>query len=82
MMTWPLIQRNKVEDSKIDVPVKACAESDNEVLAELAKKVRLLHTLYSIRLDNALYDVSVTRSVGKLRVCLPDTKTSERSTLH
>lgn len=37
-MTWPLIQRNKVEDSKIDVPVKVCAESENEVLAELAKK--------------------------------------------
>lgn len=40
MATWPLIQRNKVEDSKVNVPVKLCAESENEVVAELAKKVR------------------------------------------
>ncbi|KAI0628512.1 hypothetical protein C8Q77DRAFT_1148962 [Trametes polyzona] len=39
MSTWPLIQRNKVEDSKANVPVKACAESENEGLAELAKKL-------------------------------------------
>lgn len=39
MMTWPLIQRNKVEDSKVNVPVQACAESDNENLALLAKRV-------------------------------------------
>ncbi|THG94132.1 hypothetical protein EW026_g7278 [Hermanssonia centrifuga] len=39
MMTWPLIQRNKVEDSKVNVPVKVCSESDNQVLAELAKKL-------------------------------------------
>ncbi|KAJ3528888.1 hypothetical protein NM688_g7933 [Phlebia brevispora] len=39
MMTWPLIQRNKVEDSKVSVPVKACSESENVVLAELAVKL-------------------------------------------
>ncbi|TFK88803.1 hypothetical protein K466DRAFT_585207 [Polyporus arcularius HHB13444] len=39
MMTWPLIQRNKVEDSKVNVPVQKCAESDNEAVAELAKKL-------------------------------------------
>lgn len=38
-MTWPLIQRNKVEDSKVNVPVQKCAESDNEAVAELAKKL-------------------------------------------
>ena len=38
-MTWPLIQRNKVEDSKINIPVEKCAESDNEALATLAKKL-------------------------------------------
>ena len=38
-MTWPLIQRNKVEDSKINVPVQKCSESDNEALAVLAKKL-------------------------------------------
>ncbi|TFY61091.1 hypothetical protein EVJ58_g4716 [Rhodofomes roseus] len=39
MMTWPLIQRNKVEDSKINVPVQACAQSENQMLAELAQKL-------------------------------------------
>lgn len=40
MSTWPLIQRNKVEDSKVSVPVQACAESQNETIAGLAQKVR------------------------------------------
>ncbi|TCD67121.1 histone methyltransferase set2 [Steccherinum ochraceum] len=39
MMTWPLIQRNKVEDSKVNVPVKVCSESENENLASLSKKL-------------------------------------------
>ncbi|PCH43100.1 SET domain-containing protein [Wolfiporia cocos MD-104 SS10] len=39
MMTWPLIQRNKVEDSKVNVPVQACTNSTDEALAELAKKL-------------------------------------------
>lgn len=39
MSTWPLIQRNKVEDSKVSVPVQACTKSEDEPLAELAKKV-------------------------------------------
>ncbi|KAF9078295.1 hypothetical protein BDP27DRAFT_1565 [Rhodocollybia butyracea] len=30
MWTWPLIVRNKVEDSQVSVPVKLCMESDNE----------------------------------------------------
>ncbi|KAH9920885.1 SET domain-containing protein [Epithele typhae] len=36
MKTWPLIQRNKVEDSKVTVPVKQCTSSQNEALASLA----------------------------------------------
>lgn len=39
MMNWPLIQRNKVEDSKITEPVQKCASSDNEVVSNLAKEV-------------------------------------------
>ncbi|KAI9058826.1 hypothetical protein FKP32DRAFT_1597140 [Trametes sanguinea] len=39
MSTWPLIQRNKVEDSKVNVPVRLCAESDNEALSALARKL-------------------------------------------
>ncbi|KZT23009.1 SET domain-containing protein [Neolentinus lepideus HHB14362 ss-1] len=40
MTTWPLIQRNKVEDSKVDVPVRACAEnSQNEEIKGLAQRL-------------------------------------------
>ncbi|KZT03301.1 SET domain-containing protein [Laetiporus sulphureus 93-53] len=39
MMTWPLLQRNKVEDSKVNMPVEVCAKSDNQALAELAQKL-------------------------------------------
>lgn len=39
MTKWPLIQRNKVEDSKIRVPVQACTESDNESMKSLATKL-------------------------------------------
>lgn len=39
MVKWPLIQRNKVDDSKIRVPVQVCAESGNEGLRSLALKV-------------------------------------------
>ena len=35
---WPLLQRNKVEDSKIEEPVKKCAESSNAALKALAQK--------------------------------------------
>ena len=40
MSTWPLIQRNKVEDSKINIPVEAFAQSEHQNVADLAKKVR------------------------------------------
>ena len=50
MSTWPLIQRNKVEDSKVNVPVRLCAESDNEGVAALAKKVRSAFNHYSYTL--------------------------------
>ena len=39
MMNWPLIQRNKVEDSKISEPVKKCVELENEIVSKLAKEV-------------------------------------------
>lgn len=39
MMNWPLIQRNKVEDSKISEPVQKCAESENEIVSNLAREV-------------------------------------------
>ncbi|TFY70770.1 hypothetical protein EVG20_g2227 [Dentipellis fragilis] len=52
MARWPLISRNKVEDSKIAIPVEACAKSDNEMLKkaaeELLEKWALLETAYRI----------------------------------
>ncbi len=40
MNTWPLISRNKVEDSKVSVPVQRCTESENLVLKKVAQDVR------------------------------------------
>lgn len=37
--TWPLINRNKVEDSKIEVPMQAFVEGHNENLKNLAEQV-------------------------------------------
>ncbi len=39
MSTWPLISRNKVEDSKVSVPVQRCTESDNVVLKKASEDV-------------------------------------------
>ncbi|KAI0339087.1 SET domain-containing protein [Trametopsis cervina] len=39
MLAWPLIQRNKVDDSGIEGPIGVCVESDNEVVASLAKNL-------------------------------------------
>ncbi|OAX37722.1 hypothetical protein K503DRAFT_719344 [Rhizopogon vinicolor AM-OR11-026] len=39
MIRWPLIQRNKVDDSKITIPVQACLESDNESMKGFAQKL-------------------------------------------
>ena len=40
MLTWPLIQRNKVEDSKVSIPVETFVASENQGLSSLAKQVR------------------------------------------
>ena len=39
MSTWPLISRNKVEDSKVSEPVQRCTESDNLVLKKASEEV-------------------------------------------
>ncbi|SJL11215.1 related to Histone-lysine N-methyltransferase, H3 lysine-36 specific [Armillaria ostoyae] len=39
MSTWPLAFRNKVEDSQVNIPVKVCAEAENEAVKELASKL-------------------------------------------
>ena len=37
MSGWPLLNRNKVQDSKVHVPVEACPALENEVVKSLAK---------------------------------------------
>ncbi|KAF8487420.1 hypothetical protein DFH94DRAFT_641821 [Russula ochroleuca] len=64
MSTWPLISRNKVEDSKVNVPVQRCTESENVVLKKAAEdlldKWSILETAYRIpkrmKGDNAAED--------------------------
>jgi len=48
MTSWPLLQRNKVDDSKVTTPVMLCAESENETVKTLAKKVRLYLECYHV----------------------------------
>jgi hypothetical protein len=47
MSTWPLISRNKVEDSKVSVPIERCTESDNIVLKKAAEDVGVSSPAYS-----------------------------------
>lgn len=42
MSVWPLLNRNKVEDSKVSVPVRTCAELEDETVKGLAQKVSLV----------------------------------------
>jgi len=42
MVTWPLLNRNKVQDSKVNVPVEVCAGLDNEAVKTKAQKVQSL----------------------------------------
>ncbi|KAJ3904103.1 histone-lysine N-methyltransferase [Lentinula edodes] len=39
MFSWPLIARNKVEDSQVSVPVKHCMGSENESVKTWAEKL-------------------------------------------
>lgn len=52
MSTWPLITRNKVEDSKVSVPVQRCTDSENVVLKKAAQDLldqwNTLETTYRI----------------------------------
>lgn len=43
MLTWPLLHKNKVEDSKVHIPVSVFAESEDERIKGLAQQVRALN---------------------------------------
>ena len=72
--TWPLLQRNKVEDSQIEVPVQLLSESDNEVVANMAKKVSS-HPLGFYSSLTETKRVVASRTVVGIGVGLPYTET-------
>lgn len=72
MTTWPLIQRNKVEDSKINVPVEACSQSELPALADLAKKVGICVCLVALSLTRN--STKVARAVVDARIRLSNTQ--------
>ena len=41
MTSWPLLNRNKVIDSTVHVPVETCAALENETVKTLAQKVAI-----------------------------------------
>ena len=50
MLTWPLLHKNKVEDSKVSVPVRIYTQSQNEVVKALAQKVSWPYGVLILRL--------------------------------
>ncbi|KAI0028737.1 hypothetical protein K488DRAFT_57880 [Vararia minispora EC-137] len=65
MSKWPLLSRNKIDDSKISGPVQRCTESDNELLKTAAQKLldawSVLETAY--RIPKRLKDTDDNSSV-------------------
>ena len=41
MTAWPLLNRNKVVDSRVTEPVQLCTELDNAAVKEIAQKVHM-----------------------------------------
>lgn len=39
MLSWPLVYSNKVEDSKVDEPVKSYRDDEDETVRDLARQV-------------------------------------------
>ena len=56
MSSWPLISRNKVEDSKVSEPVQRCTELDNVVLKKAAEEACTVFS--SFRLVELTFSVS------------------------
>ena len=46
MTRWPLVNRNKVIDSKVHVPVESCTTLENETVKTLSQKVSRCTTLF------------------------------------
>jgi len=43
MKKWPLVNRNKVLDSKVHVPIESCATLENATVKDLAQKASHKH---------------------------------------
>jgi histone-lysine N-methyltransferase SETD2 len=45
METWPLMNKNKVEDSQVHIPVEGFSKLEDERVKLLAQKVRLINQI-------------------------------------
>lgn len=73
MLSWPLLHKNKVEDSKVSVPVASYAQSENEVVKALAQKVGQSQTSAVLVTDTII----ASRPLGNIRNCLPHSEEGE-----
>ena len=78
MSTWPLMWRNKVEDSKVSVPVQRCTESENVVLRKAAQDVSTVFSFPFPFLKCALAPGSMEYTGD----CLSDTQALEGALAH
>lgn len=74
LMTWPLTQRNKIEDSKIEMELSRCMAHENETVKELAEKVTTFPS------GSGLSNLSrpAQRTVGPIIHWLPNTEANCR----
>lgn len=79
MITWPLLHRNKVEDSKVLMPVSSYAESDDEAVKTLAQKVGFSHPVLCLLTINMA--IAASGPLGHLGDCLPYTEKNENGAL-
>ena len=66
MFSWPLLHGNKVEDSKVSVPVALYAQLENGAVKTLAQKVRYSQSTLMLITDAAI----ASRPLGNSRNCL------------
>lgn len=57
MTTWPLLNRNKVEDSRVIVPVQVCAERADLALKDLAQKASFSFK-YVLEISDSLWSLT------------------------
>lgn len=75
MTKWPLVNRNKVIDSKVHVSVESCAALEDEAVRNLAQKVALCVPLFGY----FLIGLSAPRSLEYSSCIQPDTEETDRS---